>query len=77
MEVTKLRIADENGLVPAGAYFEKLALGLRATNAKLADELDREEARERKLEERYRRASAARSSAAPTPRRAFQHAALM
>lgn len=29
MQVTKLRLREENGLVPAGRYFERLAANLR------------------------------------------------
>lgn len=62
MQVSKFRVADENGFVPAGRYFEKLAANLNAANDDVAARREREEARERKLEERYRRASAARAN---------------
>lgn len=59
MQVTKIRIADENGLVPAGAYFARLANGLAAENERSAAAVEKAEDRERKLEGRYRRARAA------------------
>ena len=65
MQVTKVRIADDSGLVPAGLFFQKLASGLRDANAQTAAQLEREEARERRLEERCRRASAGRNVYAP------------
>jgi hypothetical protein len=57
MPVTKIRSADDNGLVPAGAYFARLADTLSAVNAREA--ASQEQAEERKLEARYRRERAA------------------
>jgi hypothetical protein len=56
MHITKIRSADANGLVPAGAYFAQLATNLSAANARDAAVNEMDEARERKLEARYRRA---------------------
>ena len=36
MQVTKLRITDTNGLVPAGQYFKLVAQALRDANAREA-----------------------------------------
>ncbi|MFZ2031961.1 MAG: hypothetical protein WAU68_16740 [Vitreimonas sp.] len=58
MQVTKLRVANDNGLVPAGRYFAHLAEGLREANERAAAVLDVYEEQERKLETRYRRQSA-------------------
>ena len=55
MQVTKLRIANDNGLVPAGRYFARLAEDLRAANERAAAVLDVYEEQERKLETRSRR----------------------
>lgn len=72
MQVTKIRVADENGLVPAGAYFARLAGTLRTANERDAAALEKAEERDRKLEARYRRARAA-----PPVRNAYaQHAAM-
>lgn len=64
MQVQKLRAgAADHGLVPAGQYFARLARGLEEANSReaaLRRKLDNED---RQLEARYRRASAARSSA--------------
>ncbi len=63
MHVAKLRVpADDGGLIPAGRYFERLAAGLRDGNAREAARRERDEGLERRLEERYRRASAARAN---------------
>ncbi len=72
MQVTKIRIADQNGLVPAGAYFSRLADNLRAANARDAAALEKAETRERKLEARYRRTR----GAAATRSVYEQHAAI-
>ena len=56
MQATKLRIADNVGLVPAVHYFARLAAGLRAQNEQEQAIVTRAEAQERKLETRYRRA---------------------
>lgn len=53
MQVTKLRTED-NGLVPAGAYFARLAANLREQNERGAAIVERGENQERKLEARYR-----------------------
>ena len=68
MQVTKLRFADDNGLIPAGAYFARLADTLRTANARGADA----EERERNLETRYRR-----PRSIPTPRDARELTARM
>jgi hypothetical protein len=36
MQVTKIRIAEANGLVPAGAYFARLATNLRNASERAA-----------------------------------------
>jgi hypothetical protein len=59
MHFTKLRFADNDGLIPAGAYFARLADTLRTANARGADA----EERERKLAARHRR-----PRSVPTPR---------
>jgi len=59
MQVNKIRIADDNGLAPAGVYFARLASSLREANARDAAAMEKAEERERKLEARYRRAKAA------------------
>ncbi len=67
MQVQKLRYGvDDNGLVPAGRYFEKLAKELRAANAREHERQEKLDAQDRRLEARYRRASAARSGYAHT-----------
>lgn len=53
MHVTKIRITDESGLVPAGAYFARLAKDLSAAAA-----TEKAEERKRKVEARYRCAAA-------------------
>lgn len=68
MQVTKLRVANDNGLVPAGQYFSRLADGLREANERAAAIVDAYEEQERKLERRYavkRRDTI--PAAAPTP----------
>jgi hypothetical protein len=64
MQVVKLRVANDNGLVPAGRYFARLAEGLRGANERAAAVLDIYEAQERKLEARHRR-----KAASPVPAR--------
>ena len=54
MQVTKLRIANDNGLVPAGHYFSRLAGALREANERAAAVVDVYEEQERKLQTRYR-----------------------
>lgn len=56
MQITKIQSADTNGLVPAGAYFARLATSLSAANEHNATAIEKAEERERKLEARYRRA---------------------
>lgn len=68
MQVTKIRIADDNGLVPAGAYFARLAGTLRAANEREAAAQEKAEERERKLEARYRR-----TRSAPPVRAGYAH----
>ena len=56
MQVQKLRYAaQDNGLVPAGRYFAKLAQSLRDANEQEAARREQREAQERKLEARHRR----------------------
>jgi hypothetical protein len=63
MHVNKLRVsAQDHGLVPAGRYFAKLAGDLRAANEKEAARQDKLDAQDRRLEARYRRASASRGA---------------
>lgn len=62
MHVSKLRI-ERNGLVPAGRYFTALAQSLEDANEREAERRERLDAEDRRLEARYRRASAARGSA--------------
>lgn len=69
MHVTKLRAANDNGLVPAGHYFARLTDNLRA--AAIVDEY---EAQERKIEACFRKPT--RKAAARTPTQE-QHAPLM
>ena len=53
MHVTKLRIANDNGLVPAGRYFSRLAGALREANEHTAAVIDKYEEQERKIQTRY------------------------
>lgn len=62
MHVSKLRI-EGNGLVPAGRYFARLAQSLEDANDRDAERRERLDNEDRRLEARYRRASAARSGA--------------
>ena len=62
MQVTKLRIANDNGLVPAGRYFARLADGLREANARAAAVVDIYDEQERKRDARPRK------TASPVPR---------
>jgi hypothetical protein len=62
MQVTKLRLADESGLVPAGAYFKRLAAELEESNTTEAARRKELDAEDRLLEARYRRASASRAN---------------
>lgn len=64
MQVQKLRgSADDNGLVPAGQYFARLARDLETANARETTMREKLDAEDRRLETRYRRASAARGNA--------------
>jgi hypothetical protein len=54
MPVTKPRAANDNGLVPAGHYFARLAEGLRNVNERAAAVVDVYEEAERKFEDRHR-----------------------
>lgn len=61
MNVGKLRARlDDNGLVPAGLYFQQLAQGLRDANARDAMRQAALDEEDRKLERRYARRSAQR-----------------
>jgi hypothetical protein len=63
MNVNKLRVsAQDQGLAPVGRYFEKLAQNLRDANAQEEARREKLEAQDRRLEARYRRASAARGA---------------
>jgi hypothetical protein len=63
MHVQKLRgSAGANGLIPAGQYFARLARDLDTANARETTMRDKLDADDRKLEARYRRASAARGN---------------
>lgn len=62
MQVTKLRANANDGLVPAGRYFEKLAAGLREENERGARRQRILEAEDRALEALYRRVSASRAN---------------
>lgn len=63
MRVEKLRCsADDNGLVPAGQYFAKLARGLEHANARESAHRAALDEEDRRLEARYRRASASRNN---------------
>lgn len=60
MQVAKLRIAEEAGLVPAGAYFKRLATQLADANAAEAARQQKLDAEDCELEALYRRRSASR-----------------
>lgn len=62
MQITKLRRSEDAGLVPAGAYFKRLATGLRKANATEAARQDDLDAEDRALEAIYRRRSASREN---------------
>jgi hypothetical protein len=64
MQIAKLRVADENGLVPAGAYFKQLASGLRDANGRETARRETQDAEDHKLEARHRRMSASRANIA-------------
>jgi hypothetical protein len=62
MRVSKLRAAGaDDGLIPVGAYFERLAADFRSANAIAAARQDTLNAEDARLEARYRRASSARA----------------
>lgn len=59
MRISKVRpMADENGFVPMGAYFEFLARDLAVANAREAAQRDALDEEDRRLERRYRRRNA-------------------
>jgi len=62
MRVTKLRCGAEDSFTRMGAYFEKLAGQLRDANAEAAARQRALDEEDRRLEARYRRASAARGA---------------
>ncbi|QGZ96925.1 hypothetical protein [Terricaulis silvestris] len=62
MQITKLRNSEETGLVPAGAYFKRLAADLQKANATEAARQDDLDAEDRALEAIYRRRSASREN---------------
>jgi hypothetical protein len=62
MQITKLRISEDTGLVPAGAYFKRLAADLQKANAADAARREELEAEDRELEAIYRRRSASRAN---------------
>lgn len=68
MQVTKLRSANDNGLVPAGRYFTRLADGLREANERPAAVVNAYEEQERKLKGRYRWETASPVPAGHAPR---------
>ena len=63
MQVTKLRIANDNGLVPAGRYFARIAEALRAANERAAAVVDIYEEQTRAADVRTRK------TASPVPSR--------
>lgn len=73
MQVTKLRIANDNGLIPAGRYFHRLTEALRKAHENAAAVVDIYEQQERKVEARHRRNTA---SPVSTPRRRRMQTAL-
>jgi hypothetical protein len=62
MQITKLRSPEDTGLVPAGAYFKRLAADLQKANATEAARRDELDAEDRELESIYRRRSASRAN---------------
>jgi len=72
MQVTKLRFANDNGLVPAGRYFARLAEGLREANERAAAVVDVYEEQERRLERRY---AVKRRDTIPAASAPLEHAA--
>jgi hypothetical protein len=62
MQITKLRVSEDTGLVPAGAYFKRLAADLRKANTADASRRDDLDAEDRALEAIYRRRSASRAN---------------
>lgn len=62
MQVAKLRVSEDAGLVPAGAYFKRLAADLAKANAAEAARQDDLDAEDRALEAIYRRRSASRAN---------------
>ena len=72
MHVTKLHPANDNGLVPAGRYFARLAEGLQAANERAAAVVDAYEEQERALE---RRLQVKRRGTIPAARALSEHVA--
>jgi len=68
MQVTKLRAANDNGLVPAGRYFARLAADLRQVNERAAAIVDVYEAQER-------RPAVKRGDTVPAANAPLEHAA--
>jgi len=67
MRITKLRCGADDSFTPMGAYFERLATTLRDANTEHAARQAALNEEDRRLEARYRRASAARCTRnAPT-----------
>ena len=62
MQVAKLRIAKESGLVPAGAYFKRLAADLAKANAAETVDQEKLDAEDRELEALHHRRSASRTN---------------
>lgn len=63
MQVTKLRAStNDDGLVPAGAYFATLSRKLQDANAREDAIRAKLDAEDRGLEARYRRSSGSRSN---------------
>jgi len=61
MRITKLRCGAEDSFTPMGAYFQRLAGKLAEANTEAAARQDALDDEDRRLEARYRRASAARA----------------
>ena len=64
MQVAKLRVANDNGLAPAGRYFARIADELRRANERAAEVVDIYEEQERASEPRRRKTA----SSVPTRR---------
>ena len=57
MQVTKLRVANDNGLAPAGHYFARIAHGLREANERTAAVVDIYEEQRRDADVRRRKSA--------------------